>query len=150
MKNFILLALAVIIGGGLLFWMSSEPGDSIDDTDIVARKGIHWHPELSIYVNGEKQNIPANVGLIDGHYPIHTHVEDAMQGVLHFEFGGVVRTDDLRLKNFFKIWEDKNIETAFGTLERMSVNGEDSVEFGEYVVQSEDKIVLFYKTEESE
>jgi len=150
MKNFALLALGVVVVGGLLFWALSGSETSLEDSDVVAEKGIHWHPELAIYMNGEKQEIPANVGLIGGHQPIHTHVEDVMQDVLHFEFDSVVRTDDIRLKNFFRIWGEKDIQTAFGTLERMTVNGEDSVEFGEYVVQSEDKIELFYKSEVSE
>lgn len=139
-----------IIGGGgvlllgLLWFAGSGSRTPSGSGDVVAANGIHWHPELTIYVDGEKEEIPANIGLVGGHQPMHTHVEDAPQGVLHFEFGGAVRTDDLRLGNFFRIWGNKDIQTAFGTLERMTVNGEENAAYGDYEVQSEDKIELFY------
>lgn len=138
------VAIAVVIV--LLFWMGSATRTPSGGGDVVATNGIHWHPELTIYVDGEKQEIPANVGLVGGHQPMHTHVEDAPQGVLHFEFGSVVRTEDLRLGNFFKIWGNKDIQTAFGTLESMTVNGKENTKYGDYEVQSEDKIELFYST----
>src|SRR5439155_9841839 len=31
--------------------------------DVVSKHGIHWHPELAIYIHGQKQTIPANLGI---------------------------------------------------------------------------------------
>ncbi|XKT74916.1 MAG: hypothetical protein ACJKSS_02005 [Patescibacteria group bacterium UBA2103] len=137
-----IIGITILLIGGVALLPKSPAGGG----DAVAA-GLHWHPELQIFVDGEKQQIPANIGLGGGgHQPIHTHTEDVGQGVLHFEFGGVAYTGDLRLGNFFRIWGNKDIQTAFGVLEQMIVNGEESSEFGEYVVQSEDKIELHYKT----
>jgi len=146
MKNTIVTVLGVVVIGGLLWWAGSAGSNN---PDVIATRGIHWHPELTIYVDGEKEEIPANIGLMGGHEPIHTHVEDAAQGVLHFEFGEMVRTDDIRLGRFFEIW-DKDIQTAFGSLESMTVNGEENTEYGDYVVGEEDKIELFYVSVEEE
>lgn len=147
MKNkTIWLIIGAVALVGLLWWAGSANRTPSGGGDIVATNGIHWHPELTIYVDGEKEEIPANIGLAGGHQPMHTHAEDSAQGVIHFEFGSTVRTGDLRLQNFFQIWGNKDIETAFGTLERMTVNGEENTELGEYVVQSEDKIELYYTT----
>ncbi|XKT74801.1 MAG: rhodanese-like domain-containing protein [Patescibacteria group bacterium UBA2163] len=145
-KKIVWWLIGIIAVLGLLFWAGSATRTPSGGGDIVATNGIHWHPELTIYVDGDKQEIPANIGLAGGHQPMHTHVEDAPQGVLHFEFGGAVRTGDLRLGNFFRIWGNKDIQTAFGTLERMTVNGEENMEYGDYEVQSEDKIELYYTT----
>lgn len=140
MKNIVLTIVGVGALGALLWWGGSLGGS---DPDVIATRGIHWHPELSIYLDGEKQNIPGNIGLIGEHQPIHTHTEDVGQDILHFEFESVVRIDDIRLSNFFKSW-DKDIHTAFGTLDTMMVNGEENTEYGEYVVGEKDKIELFY------
>lgn len=151
MKNIVLGIVGVVVLGGLLFWAGSATQEPLEnDGDIVATNGIHWHPTLTIYKDGEQVEIPANVGLMGSHESIHTHAEDVAQGVLHFEFNRMVRTGDLKLQNFFTIWDNKNIATAFGALERMTVNGEENTELGEYVVQSEDKIELFYKSDTAE
>lgn len=142
----IVIALALLLG--LLYWVGSgtRPERS-NEGDIVSTSGIHWHPTLTIYVDGEQRAIPANVGLIASHQPIHTHAEDVEQGVLHFEFGNTVRTGDLALGNFFRIWDNKDVVTAFGTLERMTVNGEENTAYGDYIVGPNDAIELFYTTQ---
>ncbi len=32
-------------------------------SNVVSNEGIHWHPELSIYIHGVKQVVPANIGI---------------------------------------------------------------------------------------
>jgi hypothetical protein len=115
------------------------------DPDTVSLNGLHWHPELTIYADGEKQEIPANIGLGSVHQPIHTHAEDSPQGVLHLEFEGVVREADIKLGNFFRIW-GKDMTSDFGTLTKMTVNGEENTEYADYQFQANDKIELFYET----
>lgn len=113
------------------------------DPDIVSRNGIHWHPELAIYVKGEKQEIPANIGIGAVHEPIHTHTDDNKQGVIHAEFQKLVRKQDITLGQFFKNW-DKDMR-SFGTNMRMTVNGEKNTEYENYVMQDKDKIELRYE-----
>lgn len=138
----LIIGLAILIVG--LFGWSKVAQNS--DPDVVARNGLHWHPVLTIYVDGERQEIPANIGLIGGHQPMHTHAEDSAQGVIHLEFGSTVRSDDVHLGNFFRIW-NKDIMTAFGTLGRMVVNGKENTEYGDYQIRGEDKIELYYSSD---
>ena len=150
MKNTSLIIVGVLVLGGLFVWMGLASRAPLEHdsnvSNVVSAQGIHWHPKLIIRVDDTEVTIPTNIGLIGGHSPIHTHAEDVAQGVLHFEFEGVVRTNDLKLQNFFTIWGNKDIATAFGVLERMTVNGQESTAWGEYIVQNEDTIELFYKS----
>ena len=68
---------AAIIGG--IVWLGSKSPAPAEE-DIISRNGIHWHPELSIYIKGEKQAIPTNIGLGVTHNPIHTHDDT---GIIH-------------------------------------------------------------------
>ncbi len=36
---------------------------NIPESEIVSRKGIHWHPELKIIIKGEAITIPSNIGV---------------------------------------------------------------------------------------
>jgi len=128
----------VIVIIGLFAWSKSlENGDP----DIISRTGFHWHPVLSIYVKGEKQELPANMGLGAVHQPIHTH-DDAKDGVVHLEFQGIVRKQDIALGQFFKGW-GKDIN-SFGTNIKMIVNGKENTDLENYQMQDKDEIELRY------
>lgn len=113
------------------------------DPDTIATRGIHWHPQVHIFIDDEELTIPENIGLEYGHEPIHTH-DDANEGIVHLEFEGGVKQDDVRLKEFFNTWS-KDIND-FGTLVNMTVNGEASTKYGEYLMQDEDVIKLYYNS----
>ncbi len=132
-----LVAIALI--GGLTLAYKNKP--KIPESDVVSRNGLHWHPELTIYVKGEKQALPSSLG-ISGSYmaPVHTHESD---GVIHLEFQGLVQKKDITLGQFFKSW-GKDIN-SFGTNMKMTVNGKESTELGNYIMQDKDKIELKYE-----
>jgi len=132
-----------VVIGGLLLW--SQAAQPKDDT-VIAQKGLHWHPTIAIYMDGELQDIPANIGLGAVHAPMHTHDEDVGDGVVHLEFGGVVHEEDTRLGAFFTSW-GKDMLTAFGTLESMKVNGTENTEYENYSLKEGDKVELFYTSE---
>ncbi|MDP3763314.1 MAG: hypothetical protein Q8Q92_01500 [bacterium] len=137
MKTFLIaIGMVVLLLTGSLWWsrnmQSSNP-------DIISRGGIHWHPELEIFVNGEKIDIPDNVGLVGEHSPIHTH-EDLP--LIHLELGSVVRKDDIRLGKFFAVWRKDFM--ALGQSISMTVNGRENAELDNYVMHDGDKIVLRY------
>lgn len=150
-KKFLLLTLGVlIIGGGVsgLGWLlvSQKP---TPESEIIARNGIHWHPELSIKILGQKIEIPASIGLGITERPIHTHDD---MGVIHLEFPGLVRKDDIGLGKFFETWGKKfNKDCIFdkcsgpeGQL-KMLVNGELNSEFENYIMKNGDKIEIIYE-----
>ncbi len=143
MKNILIVISITVLAGGLLCWGTSAPlfssssRPSIPEEEIIARRGIHWHPELAIYVKGIRQEIPANIGIGAVHQPIHTH--DAT-GVLHLEFQGLVRKRDIVLGQFFKNW-GRDMQ-SFGNNVNMKVNGKERTEFENYGMQDKDKIEL--------
>ena len=95
---------------------------------------------LEIYVKGEKLEIPESIGLGAVHQPMHTHDD---LPVIHLEFTGVVREDDLVLGQFFKNWQ-RDI-SSLGTNMSMTVNGETNTEFENYVMGDGDRIELRYE-----
>ena len=139
------LALIALLIGWSKILQSSDP-------NVIAQSGLHWHPRLAIYVKGEKVEIPQNIG-IGPQYAgmptfdsgmrmtaMHTH-ED--MPVIHLEFPGLVRTDDIVLGNFFRIW-GKDMG-SFGNNVRMVVNGKESTEYENYVMRDGDRIELTFE-----
>ncbi|HBD24476.1 MAG: hypothetical protein UU11_C0002G0016 [Parcubacteria group bacterium GW2011_GWF2_40_69] len=133
-------AFGVATIAGLVWLVASRP--PVPESDIVSRSAFHWHPELTIYVKGEKQEIPENIGIGAVHQPIHTH-DDSGQGVVHMEFQGLARKQDTTLGQFFRNW-GKDIN-SFGTLTKMTVNGVENVELDNYVMRDKDKIEIWYE-----
>lgn len=141
------LLVGVLIGG---FWWSSGTGES--DANVITRRGMHWHPELALYVKGERQTIPENIGIgtrfagfpgydaTMGMAGVHTH---DTTGTIHFEFGGLVRRQDLTLGEFFRVW-GKDMR-SFGSNMRMTVNGAENAEYENYMMKDGDRIELRYE-----
>jgi hypothetical protein len=137
-KIFIIGGLVILFLIGAAWWSSSLQEN---DPNIISKRGIHWHPELTIYVKGEKQEIPENIGIGAVHEPIHTH-DDSDQGIIHMEFQGSVRKQDATLGRFFKNWgKDFN---SFGNLTKMTVNRKENSEYENYVMHDKDKIELYF------
>ncbi len=130
----------VAVVAGLIWLVASAP--KTPEGDILSRNGFHWHPEVTIYVKGEKQEIPPNIGIGAVHQPIHTH-DDSNQGIVHMEFQGLVRKENATFGQFLKGWV-KDIN-SFGTNVKMTVNGEENTELENYVMQDKDKIELRYE-----
>ena len=124
---------------GALVWYASA-GPSVAEAEILSRRGLHWHPELIIYMKGEKQILPADIGLGAIHNPVHTH--DA-GGVIHLEMEGLVKKEDTTLGEFFKVW-NKTFSDFGTTTPRMLVNGEENAELLAYPMKDKDKIELYF------
>ena len=141
MRNTLILAsIVALLLGGSIWWSKSMQNN---DTEVISRNGIHWHPTLEIFVKGEKQELPTNIGISPlGMTPIHTH-DDATLGIVHLEFSGLVRKEDITLGQFFANWgKDMN---SFGTSVKMTVNGIENTELENYVMHDKDKIELRYE-----
>ena len=133
-------AFGIAVIAGIVWLVASAP--KTPEGDILSRTGFHWHPELAIYVKGEKQEIPSNIGIGAVHQPIHTH-DDSNQGIVHMEFQGMARKENATLGQFFKNW-GKDM-SSFGTNMKMTVNGEENIEYENYVMKDKDKIELRYE-----
>ena len=141
----IVIATVLLLSAGLIWWSKSMQLDtqmatSTPDANVISKNGLHWHPELEVYVKGEKQEIPNGIGMFGGHKPLHTH-DDAP--IVHMEFQGLVAQKDTTLGEFFRVWGKKSED--FGQTVAMTVNGNPNTELLEYHMQDKDKIVLNYQ-----
>ena len=133
------IALVVLPIGGLVWYGITRP--PIPESDIVSRNGLHWHPELTIYVKGIKLETPSNLGIGASFMnPVHTHDGS---GIIHLEFQGLVRKNEITLGQFFKSWS-KDMR-SFGVEVKMMVNGKENTEYENYVMQDKDKIEVRYE-----
>lgn len=99
----------------------------------------HWHPHLTIKIDGKEQIIPANIGLGPNcHLPLHTHMND---NIIHVE-SQIIR--DYTLGEFFEVWGE-SLQKENYELE-MTVNGQPNSEYGNLVLKDGQKIVLNYVT----
>ncbi len=120
------------------------------NSDIVSEKGLHWHPKLTIYINGEKQTIPTDIGVsASGHKSPHTHDDT---GELHWENEGKVTKNDLKLGMLFDNWGKKFSSTQLfdktdpsGSKITMTVNGQPNTEFGNHLVADKEQIEIKYQ-----
>ena len=114
----------------------------------MSRNGLHWHPEMAIYIKGVRQDIPEAIGLGLVHQPIHTHEAD---GVVHLEFSNLVKKDDLTVGGFFNNWgkmfsRERILDYSNGPdgTVKMYVNGQTNDAFENYIMQDNDKIEIKY------
>ena len=134
-----LTTLAILIGGVILVTNQKVPDTQ---TDIIDKKGVHWHPKLAIYVKGVKQELEDGIGLGVVHEVIHTHTEDYKEGVVHIEKQGIVTKNDIKLGNFFKVWgKDINANGNF----KMYVNGLENSDRENYLMKDKDLIEIKYE-----
>lgn len=145
-----LLTIAILVGG--VFFLSKGSNSSVPSDQILASNGLHWHPKVTVTIKGEKQEMPANLGLGAVHGKIHTHDQDNKEGVVHLEMQGVVTKDDTRLGRFFQVWGKEFTSTkifdktngAEGTV-KMIVNGKENTDFENYLMKDGDQIEIKYE-----
>lgn len=145
-----LATLIILVGGIFLLTKSENP--NVPEDQIVVRAGLHWHPKVTVTIKGEKQEVPANLGLGAVHSKIHTHDQDNKEGVIHMEMQGIVTKDNTRLAGFFQVWgKEFNSDKLFdknngpdGTV-KMFVNGQENKEFENYLMKDGDKIEIKYE-----
>ncbi len=143
---------SVLILIGAVFFLSNGEKANVPEDQILARNGLHWHPKVTVTIKGEKQEIPANIGLGAVHGKIHTHDQDNKEGVVHMEMQGVVTKDDTKLGKFFQVWgKDFNSTKLFdktngsdGTI-KMLVNGRENKEFENYLMKDRDDVEIKYE-----
>lgn len=149
-KKAINLTLGWVIGLGILgliiYWAVTAP--RVPVAEYEATNGLHYHPHLTIIIDGAPVSISANIGLIGGHNPIHTHDAD---GTIHLEFQGRVKRDDIRLGKFFQAWGKEWTDASFmglpleGHTLTMKVDGVTSTEYQNLLMQDGKKIELVYQ-----
>lgn len=158
---FVLMGLTVI-----LLFLSRKNIETVrlNDKEISIPKGsIHWHPKLTIVIDGKNTILPNDIGIrtgriVDTHLsgmkmsPTHTHESE---GTIHIENKNPSsKPETLTLGYFFFVWGEEFSSicifeycTDKGTL-KMDVNGVENKEFEKYVMHDGDQILVEYKTKE--
>lgn len=145
-----LATIIILVGGVFLLTKSENP--NVPEDQVVVRAGLHWHPKVTVTIKGEKQEVPANLGLGAVHGKIHTHDQDNKEGVIHMEMQGIVTKDDTRLARFFQVWGKEfsakklfdKTSSSDGTV-KMLVNGKENTEFENYLMKDGDRIEVKYE-----
>jgi len=144
--------LVIVVFGVWSLFSSSDNNcmtDPAADMNIGGHNNLamHIHPKVSIIINGEIQNVAANIGLSSGVMrPIHTHDGS---GTLHVE---APCKRDFKLHEFFEVWgrtftydciyDYCNDETH--VLE-YKVNGRTTNIDSNFVMLDKDEIEIIYK-----
>ncbi len=99
----------------------------------------HFHPKLTILVDGTEEKIPADVGLSGScHLPLHTHDAD---NIVHVE-SQVIK--DYTLGQFLEVY-GKPIQRE-GYILKMTVDENPSNELENLVLKDKQEIVLDYQS----
>ncbi|MBI2038157.1 MAG: hypothetical protein HYT15_04535 [Candidatus Magasanikbacteria bacterium] len=153
LKNIALIILVAGAATAMVWAIIKQPSATTvspaTENYTISKTGIHYHPKLDIYIKGQLQTIPTNIGIGAVHLPIHTHAADH---IIHLEFSRLVTLDDTRLQEFFKIWNKKfdancifdNCNGPSGTV-KMFVNGQPNSEFEKYPMKNDDRIEIRYE-----
>ncbi len=149
---FIIVIGLIIFGVSSLILSSIGSKTTINSSNLnftAPTEPIHWHPQLTIMINGQKQDIPSNIGLGGSvHMPIHTHDSS---GTIHMEEDNPTK-ESVTLGFFFQVWGRKLTKdcifdycTDKGNL-TMFVNGKRNYDFQNYFMQDEDIISINYES----
>ena len=147
------VVIIIIVAAGALLLFSQKKETATEGIDPVtylmsSESGViyHIHPEIEIEILGERQLIPASIGLENrGMRVIHTHTAD---GIIHVESPVA---QEFHLKDFFSIWGktfnstcifeycvDESHTLAF------TVNGQPNSEYGNLPLRDKDKMRIVY------
>ena len=148
----LLIIIAVILS---VIWFLNSNSAKEEDANFDLMKeciqhlnlSLHIHPKLEIIINGEKQIIPANVGIDSSCMrPVHTHDQT---GTLHVEWK---TKRDFPLSDFFRVWGkifNQNQILDFQVDENHEIiltkNGQKSEEYENLIMRDRDQISIIYQ-----
>ncbi|MGH7930965.1 MAG: hypothetical protein ACREQV_24600, partial [Candidatus Binatia bacterium] len=72
LKKVLMWGVPILIISAGVWVITRSPGTSDESNPLISRRGIHWHPNLEIWIKGERVTIPANIGLGAVHSDTHT------------------------------------------------------------------------------
>lgn len=151
----IVSSIAILVGVLLLRGETQAPRDysvlSSRELALLCGKeavgGLHTHPMIEIFANGQKIDVATNVGVSPTCMSaLHTHTPD---GVIHVESPD---GRDFTLGDFFAVWKQpfsRNEVLTYKVDEanriRVTVNGVEVDTFDNTVLRDGDKIAIYYE-----
>lgn len=160
--NKLIIPLAILVAVGGLLWLvlqsKAEEAPQAVKTERTNREialtcdpkmaqGFHVHPVLEIVVNGEKLEVPANIGVGPTCMTVlHTHTPD---GVIHVESP---EKRDFTLADFFAVWEkpfskDEILDHKADATHyiRITVDGVEAESYENTILKDGERIVISYE-----
>lgn len=132
--KFIWGAVIVVIIGLFIWGRAATPtsAETFTGTDVPCLPNGHQtlsehiHPVLSISVDGVSESIPANIG-VTGSCMAEVHTHDAT-GTLHVESAYMGNIGELRLSDFFDVWDQEFTREGYDAEIRVGGNVVESPE----------------------
>lgn len=114
-------------------------------TDMATQ--FHIHPHLEIIILGQKQEIPADIGITNSCMnALHTHDNT---GEIHVESP---EKRDFTLADFFAVWDKTynkyqifDFKADDGHSIRQTVNGEETQDYENIILRDEDQIIIYFE-----
>lgn len=138
----------LILAVGVLLWFGRQASVATavywQDTDIQCLQygheniSLHIHPTLTITVDGERETVPANVGVTNTCMAeVHTH---DVTGEIHIESGVANRT--FTLADFFTVWG--RTVSRDGYTHEVTINGNVVDDIASHTLADRDRIAITY------
>src|SRR3989338_7614264 len=148
-KIIIIIVAAVIIA--LFLFVVSRPPKTNREVALTCTSDMatqfHIHPNLEIMINGQKYEIPTNIGINSTCMnALHTHDNS---GKIHVESP---EKRDFTLSDFFAVWDkiytkdqifDYKIDQNHTM--RQTVNGKETYDYENTILYDQDQIVIYYE-----
>ncbi|MSU60594.1 MAG: hypothetical protein EXS52_01610 [Candidatus Staskawiczbacteria bacterium] len=147
-----IIGLTAIVFLPIIFWDYINPAPKKTNREVAMTcttdmaTEFHIHPNLQIIINGQPQEIPVDIGIVDGCMnALHTHDNT---GKMHVESP---EKRDFQLSDFFAVWnkaytKDQVLDYKADATHviRQTVNGKETQDFENTVLYDEDQIVISY------
>ncbi len=146
----IVISLAVLFG---IIMYANAPAPSKTNRELVLTcttemaTQFHIHPNLEIIINGQKQEIPTNIGItVDCMDAIHTHDNT---GKIHVESP---EKRNFTLADFFALWNktynknqifDYKVDDTH--IIRQTINGQETQDYENTVLRDNDQVIIYYE-----
>lgn len=128
------IAVIIIVGGfvGYFTFFGSNNGTNINNNGGInpvqtnylvcehSNVGDHYHFTLEIYLNGELDNIPPDIGRKSCVYPIHTH--DDVPNKIHIELPSSIK-EHPSINDVFTVYKDSYSRASLSTNQLMGISG---------------------------
>jgi hypothetical protein len=154
-KGIIIALVVILVIIGLFVWGNSLQKDRIvnfGDTEIACltnghqRVAEHIHPALRITVDGNPEEIPADIGITPVCMSeLHTH---DTTGTIHVESVSTGRIDNFHLGDFFSVWGESHTRDGYDLEITQDGEKKNSVEEVKFIDKS--VIELKYTSRNSE
>ena len=151
MNNKIIIIIVVIVVVALFVFIILRPPKTNREVALTCTSDMatqfHIHPNLEIIINGQKYEIPTDIGIVSGCMnALHTHDNS---GKIHVESP---EKRDFNLSDFFAVWNKTYSKNQIFDYKvddkhtiRETVNGKETQDYENTILKDNDQIIIYYE-----